>query len=1018
MAPRQNTFTVVPNPMGLQGLMARPANGPESKPPMTSKQAQKAYRERTRGPRQSKAEQRLFELAEQERIRRELDKEKSLNRARTLRERKKAKEKLALGEKKRKGLPLVKVRPSQDTIARFVRRGNGLGNKRDSEGAEVGLLAIEEEAEDDRSVTEGGVGQKADVAGAGVDLPVIEEQEEDDWSDKHMPSNEAANTRDYKRLRLRFGLIEDKGDIGKTAEVQSTEMPAGAVELGEAAPIPEASRLKVTDMEPALKEAEVSGPAVEFLGEKDLTAKAQEQADDNHMSSVAKGAPDIAVGTVRNREKDGLGCENIGHGEPEAEKTAGSERTTDPKGNIGPKIAMPQAMIHPDTASPGLSSTTQPSRSHENTAQAKTTKALDKSRPEAPATTPGIPPFQQRTPAQGIAGCEKTTLTTPKTQLRGSIASPMPNKTPVDKATPTPEPQHPPPKHTPAQHPSTRRVLQETTNSSNRGRPASGTGGASKFVSPYKSALAPQRQAPRSVPAFKQHRPETPTGRVPKPKFLPPPHLRNASVGPHPPRPASGSKQGKRFGDMIPNSPPTSTQLFVMSHIDDVFPSPSQEAEEIQGNPPAVGGKQFLPAPARQPIAGFATRTATRTAPRPRHEMRRGPHANAPLAPIPGFATRPAPRPKQFTRQVIPANAPMAPPARPATVKAAAAKLTESFDFSFISTQDLLFSSQDLRELEETTPSKAKGTEDGRPPPCKGAMGTIQQRPSPLSHSSDAPIQQTTPQSRTERPTLAANQRATSPHLARPPGKGPEISKQSLAARGQHTPDINRPVPPPRADNSVEREKPAPSTVPGPPSREKPRFFGSNGRGEELLAPRGQYTPDINRPVPPPYADNSAEREKPAPSTVPGPPSREKPRFFGSNGRGEELLAIKRSRRTYEEEERKRLAESRAQRGLVGTSSAGAEQKQAAQKGNSPNNMVETVSSVKSGREQGKPACPQRECPQTTTDENNTRMGQGKTVAGGGLDVVIHAASQETDYGDVELDSMDFYELGLGSLLA
>jgi hypothetical protein len=152
------------------------------------------------------------------------------------------------------------------------------------------------------------------------------------------------------------------------------------------------------------------------------------------------------------------------------------------------------------------------------------------------------------------------------------------------------------------------------------------------------------------------------------------------------------------------------------------------------------------------------------------------------------------------------------------------------------------------------------------------------------------------------------------------------------------------------------------------------------------LAARGQYTPDINRPVPPPYADNSAEREKPAPSTVPGPPSREKPRFFGSNGRGEELLAIKRSRRTYEEEERKRLAESRAQRGLVGTSSAGAEQKQAAPKGNPPNNMVETVLSV--------------------------------TVAGGELDVVIHVASQETDYGDVELDSMDFCELGLGSLLA
>jgi hypothetical protein len=305
----------------------------------------------------------------------------------------------------------------------------------------------------------------------------------------------------------------------------------------------------------------------------------------------------------------------------------------------------------------------------------------------------------------------------------------------------------------------------------------------------------------------------------------------------------------------------------------------------------------------------------------------------------------------------------MAPPARPATVKAAAAKLTESFDFSFISTQDLLFSSQDLREVEETTPSKAKGIDGGRPPPCKGAMGMTQQRPSPLSHSSDTPIHQTKPQSRTERPTLAANQRAISPQLPRPPVKEPGISKKSLAARGQHT-------------------------------------------------------PGISRPVPPPCPNKLAEKEKPASNAAPRPPFREKPRFFGSNGLGEELLAIERSRRTYEEEERKRLAESRAQRDLVGTSSAGAEQAQAAQEGDSPNKMAETVLTVKSGREQGKPTCPQGECPQTAADENNTRMSQGKTFAGGELEVVVHMASQETDYGDVELDSMDFYELGLGSLLA
>ncbi|KAK4182470.1 hypothetical protein QBC35DRAFT_395923, partial [Podospora australis] len=145
--PRQASFTVVPNPLGMQGLMTRPVDGPESKPPMTSKQAKKLYLQKTRQPRMSKAEQRRIELAEQERIRKELEKDKQANKARMLRERKKEKERKVIEEKKKKGLPLVDVRPSQDTIARFF-RGNGQGKKRDSGGAKVDLDAIVENASD------------------------------------------------------------------------------------------------------------------------------------------------------------------------------------------------------------------------------------------------------------------------------------------------------------------------------------------------------------------------------------------------------------------------------------------------------------------------------------------------------------------------------------------------------------------------------------------------------------------------------------------------------------------------------------------------------------------------------------------------------------------------------------------------------------------------------------------------------------------------------------------------------
>lgn len=111
---------------------------------MTSKQVQKAYKAATRAPRISRAEARRQEKLEQERIRKEFEKDKAAAKARALREKKKDREAAEREVKKKKGLPLVRVRPSQDTIAWFV-RGNGVGRKRDSGGRS--LLAVEEEPE-------------------------------------------------------------------------------------------------------------------------------------------------------------------------------------------------------------------------------------------------------------------------------------------------------------------------------------------------------------------------------------------------------------------------------------------------------------------------------------------------------------------------------------------------------------------------------------------------------------------------------------------------------------------------------------------------------------------------------------------------------------------------------------------------------------------------------------------------------------------------------------------------------
>lgn len=121
MAPKQKTFELIPTTVGLHGL-GRDQSAPiMSKPPMTTKQAKKAYRKANKGPKLSKAEQRRIELMEQDRIRKEFEKERNQARARTARDRKKAKQDKEKEERKRKGLPLVDVHPSQDTIARFVR---------------------------------------------------------------------------------------------------------------------------------------------------------------------------------------------------------------------------------------------------------------------------------------------------------------------------------------------------------------------------------------------------------------------------------------------------------------------------------------------------------------------------------------------------------------------------------------------------------------------------------------------------------------------------------------------------------------------------------------------------------------------------------------------------------------------------------------------------------------------------------------------------------------------------------
>lgn len=145
----QNTFTLITE---------RVAPVTDEPVRMTSKQVKKAHKASNKAPKLSRAEQRKLELAEQERIRKEIEKDRQANRARLAREKKKAKEDKEKEERRKKGRPLVDVRPSQDTIARFV-RVDGMAMKRNAGEGEVARMAsVVEEEPDTKEKERGGQG--------------------------------------------------------------------------------------------------------------------------------------------------------------------------------------------------------------------------------------------------------------------------------------------------------------------------------------------------------------------------------------------------------------------------------------------------------------------------------------------------------------------------------------------------------------------------------------------------------------------------------------------------------------------------------------------------------------------------------------------------------------------------------------------------------------------------------------------------------------------------------------------
>ncbi|KAI1410622.1 hypothetical protein F5Y13DRAFT_167548 [Hypoxylon sp. FL1857] len=216
-------------------------------------------------------------------------------------------------------------------------------------------------------------------------------------------------------------------------------------------------------------------------------------------------------------------------------------------------------------------------------------------------------------------------------------------------------------------------------------------------------------QQPVSATRSFRH-PKTPMGPPPvPPKFKPRSHIqtKESRTPPfllkqtHTPNPHLASKphpnhaEGRILQQIRQECPPTSTQLFMLGHLDDFFPSPSQEVRELFGESNISIGAHDSKV---NPRAANPTRApTTRNLPAKSNSI------------VPDF-NRPSLAVKNGTAKCDPIQASKPPvQARTSpslfTANAQSSGNPDGFDMPFFSTQDLVFSSQDMRDLEDDTAS-------------------------------------------------------------------------------------------------------------------------------------------------------------------------------------------------------------------------------------------------------------------------------------------------------------------------
>lgn len=775
MAPKQKTFELIPDLPGLaQAQQQRPADAAaavQSKPPMTTKQAKKLYRQKSKGPKLSKAEQRRIDLMEQDRIRKEFEKDKAQARARTARDKKKAKEDKERDEKRKKGLPLVDVHPSQGTISRFISR-LGLAGKNNNH-----LESLQEA--DSESATE--FESDADA------------------------QNEPCEERNGYHVQ----------DHNRKAQGKENEDPAEA--LGDSAARP-AKRRKLSQPSRTLLDRMIHIPSQRSVGAVARVAQEMEMESWSRPSSIDTDDP-----ATEAMLEDQL----IADVELASSKSA--------------------TRSSPNRQSPSrepLPSHVQPP-SHTSLA------------PRAPSPPP--PPHPQSRPQpprlNKLQGRQLPTSTrvplgdVPQTEQFRAKAKP------VDDAFKRP---------------------------------------ASPFVPGGRQGPATRCAVAAKPPAPPRFKP--PAGAVVprsgRPRFLPKP----AKAAPTPvPVQASPTYAGsRRSAFQTAYAFPTSTQLLVMNHVDDLFPTPSQEARELHED--------------QQPAktANIPTRPPS-------------------LLHKPPFFTEEHVDHQDGRSSVVGPGRPTPPPqdqpggnARP--------------EFPFLATQDLILSSQDIEELD--TPSKVRTEPASRTPYVAKHRNSLPLPPGRFALPSNEKIRVVS--------GVQASKDATS--AARNPSAevmGVDLDCCRLLPASKNEPDAHgeplgqtvkevtqcptQALIRPRSQrlqgssNGLPPSRPASQQKALSPQRRSSKHDaisrvqsneGFDSRPTSLHCP---HSPAKHSQAKSPLDGNSVAHRSQKGCAVP-PPSPPKKRMFGSSGPGAEVLvAMERSYKQNLAEERRRKEELRAQ---------------------------------------------------------------------------------------------------------